>query len=75
MKFETYAETIAMIGGRFAGSAVYRVLGSCVAYAIVGANGRAGNVYIAPDMAEAVRQVERELLLRGTGNPGYWCVH
>lgn len=75
MRFETHAETIATEGGRFVGSAVYRVLGSCVAYAIVGVSGRAGNIYIAPDMAEAVRQVERELLLRGTGNPGYWCVH
>lgn len=59
MRFETHAETIATDGGRFVGSAVYRVTESWTAYVINGIFGiECGQLLIAPNMEEAVRHAE-----------------
>lgn len=60
--FETFAVSTITESGTAIGTALYRVLDNGVLYVILGVGGRAGEIRIAPNMEEAVRQVRRELL-------------
>lgn len=62
MMFETFAVSTITESGTAIGTALYRVLDNVVLYVILD-GGRAGEIRIAPNMEEAVRQVRHEMFM------------